>query len=82
MIRTQVEFEDGFIEVHFAFSVDEDVAICGCDLHGDDFCNREHGSYGTATPSKHKGVNCSDCLRLVKECKPIRLWKIEKENHV
>lgn len=78
MIRTAVQYEDGFKEVHFAFSADEDMAICGADLAGDDEQNSEHGSYDLAKEEKHTDVNCVDCLRLVVECKKVRLRKFER----
>ena len=77
MKRMGITFEDGFKEVHFDFSTG-DAAICGQDLIGDDSNNSEHGAYYEATEEKHTSVNCQHCLDIVKECKTIRLKKLEK----
>ncbi len=69
MIRKKVNFHTGESEVHFADGPGPDYSICGCDLDGDT-------EYGNATIT-NEAVNCSDCLRLVKICKKIRLKTTE-----
>lgn len=78
MVRMAIEYEDGFVEVHFAYGSHEDTAICGADLDGDDQQGSEHGSYDHGFVANVKFVNCEHCLRLVHASKAVRLRKYEK----
>jgi hypothetical protein len=71
MVRQANKFYDGHMEVHFSFSVNDDVAICGCDIFGDS----KIGYKGIGVVNK--AVNCPDCLRLVNEVKNFKLRKSE-----
>ncbi len=78
MKRVVVTYEDGFEEVHFVIG-NSDAGICGCDILGDDSSMSEHGNCGDGVVTRHKFVNCTDCLFLVRACKRVYLRKHEKE---
>lgn len=60
---------DNHIEIHFVVD-NHDLSICGCDVVGDE----DYSGIGDV----EKPVNCPDCLKLVLECRTVKLLPAER----
>jgi len=75
MTKYRLIFANGESEIHFSGANQDDYALCGQDISGDDI--DERGRYENANTTKEK-VNCKHCIRIVEHCKKIKSSEYEK----